>query len=87
LSKFTNLLHFKNVVGLNHFKPKTQKTMQEVKPIIRTYTKKELMNVLECTKYKTLNKYLRDLGILKPAMGRRYSPKQVRTIFEHHGIV
>lgn len=61
--------------------------MQEVKPIIRTYTKKELIIVLDCGSYQTLNKYLQDLGIIKPAIGRKYSPKQVRTIFEHHGIV
>lgn len=61
--------------------------MQGIKPIIRTYTKKELIHILECGSYQTLNKYLNDLGIPKPAIGRKYSPKQVRIIFVHHGIV
>lgn len=54
---------------------------------LKTYTKKELMNVLECSSYQILNKYLKDLGLEKPAMGRKYSPKQVSIIFKHHGII
>lgn len=62
-------------------------TTQEKGIVIKSYTKKELMQILNCRSYQSINKYILLAGVGKPAQGRYYTPKQTRVILLHFGIV